>query len=235
MRTRVKICGLTREEDARDAAGLGADFLGLVFASSPRQTDVASARRWVGRVRAEYPALDWVGVFVAPSQSEIAEAVEALGLTHLQLHGLEPGQGFATPVPWIRALPADKISPLERSGDGSGERAEERSDGDPAGLVTDPWALLVDTPAPDRFGGTGETYDWKRLEAIPRSNRLFVAGGLDAENVGTLIRGVRPFAVDVSSRLEQSPGEKDREKVAAFFAAVTRADAQLRRQPEENR
>ena len=208
--TRIKICGLTRGEDALLAARLGAEFLGVVLAESPRQVRMAEAREWVAEVRAEFPHSRWVGVFARPSPEEVASAVAALSLDLVQLHGCACKDLPASPVPIIRAVSSEEIPALRRSA------------GDPSA-----WAVLVDRAA---HGGTGETFDWSPLqgwrdwmaassEESPRP-RLFLAGGLGPETVADAIRSVRPYAVDASSRLEVSPGRKDPERIRAFIAAA---------------
>jgi len=238
--TRIKICGLTRGSDALLSARLGADYLGVVLAESPRRVRVAEARSWVAEVRAEFPHSHWVGVFVRPSAAELEDAVRALNLDLVQIHGLGTGvvpgmpvpampvpamqvpgmpvpavpvpamQVPASPVPVVRAVAAAEIPALRAAG------------GDPT-----VWALLIDRAA---GGGTGEAFDWSPLkgwrewlgERAPGADppRLFLAGGLGPDNVADAIRAVRPFAVDASSRLEASPGCKDPEKIRAFIAAA---------------
>lgn len=220
--TRIKICGLARGEDALLAARLGAEFLGVVLAESPRQVRIAEARAWVAEVRAEFPHSRWVGVFVRPRAEEVAAAVAALGLDLVQLHGCAPGDVPQSPVPVIRAVAAAEIPALRDAPK------------DPAA-----WAVLVDRAA---RGGTGETFDWSPLkgwrdwmsagaEEGPWP-RLFLAGGLGPDNVADAIRAVRPYAVDASSRLEAAPGRKDPEKVRAFIAAAraTRRSGQRTRE-----
>jgi phosphoribosylanthranilate isomerase len=203
--TRIKICGLARPEDARLAASLGADFLGLVLAESSRRVDPERARRWVPEVRAEFPQCRWVGVFVRPSEAEVAEAVEALPLDLVQIHGLAREESVAPSVPWIRAAGGSEAVDLLRRLAGS--------PGPP------PWAVLVDHSS--GAGGTGRSFDWNLLrDRSEDAVRLFVAGGLAADNVGRAIEAARPYAVDASSRLEISPGRKDPEKMRAFVAAV---------------
>jgi phosphoribosylanthranilate isomerase len=102
--TRIKICGLCREEDARTAAREGADYLGFVLAASPRRCDARVAAAWLPPMRAEFPGVGLVGVFVRPAAAEVREQVEALGLDYVQLHGLPAGQRFDSPRPLIRAI-----------------------------------------------------------------------------------------------------------------------------------
>lgn len=197
--TRVKICGLVHPEDARAAAATGAEFLGLVFAPSPRQVRLADVRSWVPDVRAAHPSALWVGVFVDADPIELADIRETLTLDLVQVHGTVP---HAVPDRWIRAVSATELAaPSE---------------------TTAPWAWLVDS---GKQGGSGRTFDWSRLPPPPHAYRLFLAGGLDPDNVAQAIRTVRPYAVDASSRLERSPGQKDPARIRAFMEEVRRADA----------
>jgi phosphoribosylanthranilate isomerase len=203
--TGIKICGLTREDDARHAAACGAGFLGLVLAESPRRADMTRAVRWLPAIRREFPAVRFVGVFVRPSAVEVSEAVERCGLDLVQLHGVDHPEELASPRPLILAAGPESLA----------HAAAAR-----------PWAVLADRVGPGSAGGTGLPLDWAGLVADlpPELPRLFLAGGLDAANVGEAIRVVRPWAVDASSRLEITPGHKDAAKVRAFCEAVRTAD-----------
>lgn len=206
MRVRIKICGLARAEDARAAAGLGVDFLGLVLARSPRGVIPEVASSWVEEIRAEFPTPAWVGVFVRPADAEIAAAVQRLSLDYVQIHGMPADWApHDLPRPWIRVLSpgAARQSFLEES---------------------QAFATLVDTPRSDGYGGTGEVFDWSAVGPAPKERRVFLAGGLDPENVSAAITTVRPWAVDASSRLERAPGEKDPARVRAFVEAVRKIE-----------
>lgn len=199
--TRIKICGLRREEDARCAAELGADFLGFVLAESPRRAEPREIGPWVRVLRADFPALRLVGVFVRPGTADLQAAVEALSLDLVQLHGLDAGGRLPSARPVILACGPRDWRAAEAQG---------------------AWAVLVDSAGP-HGGGTGRPWDWTSL-AGERPSRLFVAGGLGADNVAAAIRALRPYAVDASSRLESSPGCKERARIEAFVAAVRAAD-----------
>jgi phosphoribosylanthranilate isomerase len=207
--TRIKVCGLTNEADARHAATCGAQFLGLVLAESPRRADLAEAARWLPVIRREFPAVQAVGVFVQPSAAEIAEAVDRLGLDLVQVHGVKNPAEIASPRPLILAGGPDALVNA---------------------VAARPWAVMADQEGASGAGGTGIPLDWAALaEGLPAGLRLFLAGGLDAGNVAEAIRIVRPWAVDASSRLEIAPGRKDPAKVAAFCEAVRAADGAARR------
>ncbi len=207
MRTRVKICGITNPEDARTAVAAGADALGVVLAESPRQVTIAQAARALAGVPAPVAR---VGVFVNAHPDFVAEAVERIGLTAVQFHGDEsPGDCLAAPAPVIKAMRVGTDFALE-------ELEPFR------GTVT---AFLLDATDPHKRGGTGRTFDWQLLSRNrPGGVSFFLAGGLSPTNVAEAIRIARPFAVDVSSGIEEHPGHKDPIKIAAFMAAVRAAD-----------
>ncbi len=197
----VKICGITSEEDALLAAGLGADAVGFVFAPSARQVSVRAVRLIVDRLPRDVLT---VGVFRDEAPVSVVETVNGLGLGAAQLHGSESPdetRWIAERVPLvIRALPAGHPDVPQALGYG-------------AGLV------LVDAPSP----GSGEVFDWRLAEGVVDPSRLVIAGGLDPGNVAAAVAHLRPRGVDVSTGVESRPGRKDPVKVAAFIAAARRA------------
>jgi phosphoribosylanthranilate isomerase len=208
--TRVKVCGITRLEDAELAVSLGAWALGFIlWEPSPRFVDPAVA---AGIARAMRRRAELVGVFVNASLDEVAHAADALGLTHLQLHGDE-GPAFATEAgrrTGCRVIKAARIA------SGADLQALER-------FRTD--FHLLDTRVEGKQGGSGERWDWE-LAAHRRSKvPAILSGGLTHENVADGIAAVRPYAVDVASGVEASPGIKDPDKVEAFLAAARPAEA----------
>lgn len=202
MRTRVKICGITRVEDALAAARAGADAIGFVFdPNSPRCVSLDRAR---AIARALPPFITVVGLFVDAAPERIREALSRLDLDLLQFHGTEtPEQCRQYARPYVKAIRMHPDVDL---------RAEARRYADAAGL-------LLDSFVADVAGGSGRAFDWER---IPRdlARPLILAGGLTPGNVGEAIRRVHPYAVDVSSGVEQSKGVKDPDKIAAFLKAV---------------
>ena len=203
--TRVKVCGITRLEDAELAASLGAWALGFIlWEPSKRHVNPATAAGIIRQVRRK---VETVGVFVNASLDEVAHAADNLGLTHVQLHGDE-GPAFCAEV--ARRTGAKVIKAI-RVANASDFQDLER-------FHTD--FHLLDTAARGLRGGTGETWDWalaaRRRRAIP----MILSGGLTAENVAAGVAAVDPFAVDVASGVEASPGIKDPDKLAAFLAAV---------------
>lgn len=199
MRTRVKICGITRVEDAVAAAAAGADAIGLVFeAKSPRCVTPAQARAIAAALP---PFITVVGLFVDAPAARIREVLGQVPLDLLQFHGSEtPEDCRAHGRPYIKAI---RMAPQVDVA------AEARPYADAAGL-------LLDTFSTQATGGTGETFDWARVPK--RLDRpVILAGGLTPENVAQAIASVRPYAVDVSSGVESSKGIKDAAKIAAFI------------------
>lgn len=206
MRTRVKICGITRVSDAVAAAEAGADAIGLVFyPPSPRNVDLARAAEIA---RALPPFVTTVALFVNADRDAIARVVDEIGVDLLQFHGDEdPSFCGQHGRPWLRALrmrpDLDLLAEAGRFGQARG--------------------LLLDAYQPGLPGGTGETFDWGRVPA-DLARRVIVAGGLDPGNVGTAVRSLRPYAVDVSGGVEAEKGVKDPVKIRAFINEVRRAE-----------
>ena len=206
MRVRIKICGLTRPEDARCASGLGVDAIGLNFyPPSPRFLSVSAARA----VRAGIsPFVSTVAVFVNPGADEVRRVMGEVGVDMLQFHGTEPArfcEEFG--LPYVKAIGM-------------------REDVDLAGAVRDypsAAAWLLDVHDTQKWGGTGRTFDWSavRLESGGSFDRpIVLAGGLAPDNVEDAIRRVRPFAVDVCGGVESAGGIKDESMLAAFVERV---------------
>ena len=207
MRTRVKICGITRVEDGAAAVERGADAIGLIFyRPSPRYVTLEQARRIV----AATPAfVSTVAVFVNPSREGVETVVRECGVTLLQFHGDETPDfcsGFSRPY-----IKAARIRPgldlLKYLSPHTAARA---------------W--MLDAFHEDLWGGTGGAFDWG---LVPReaAKPVILSGGLTADNVAEAVRRVRPYAVDVSSGVEASKGIKDAAKIAAFIGAVRREDS----------
>jgi phosphoribosylanthranilate isomerase len=210
MPTRVKVCGITRLEDAQLAVELGAAALGFNFyPPSPRYIAAAAARDIIRRLP---PFVMPVGVFADEVDAQhVAGVAHQAGVAAVQLHGPNypaPAalEGALGDLLLIRAVPVGAESKVE----------------DLRGLQAN--ALLLDTYDPTLPGGTGKTFDWSLARAAKRYSPIILAGGLTPENVAQAIREVRPFAVDVASGVESSPGVKDQVKLRAFFRAVGEAD-----------
>jgi phosphoribosylanthranilate isomerase len=204
MRTRVKICGITRVEDARQAAQLGADAIGLVFCqASPRNVSIEQARSIANALP---PFVSRAGLFVDADAEHIDEVLSSVAIDLLQFHGSETAdQCNRYNVPYIKAI---RMAPgLELK--------------DAIAAFPDARGYLLDSYSPMVAGGSGETFDWERVPSGIDSP-LILAGGLDTENVGRAIETVRPYAVDVSSGVEQRKGIKDAAKMAAFINEVNK-------------
>ncbi len=211
MRTRIKICGLTRVEDVLAAVDAGADAIGLVFAESTRRVTMERAAVLAA---AAAPPVARVGVFVDAPADEIELAVRVAKLSAVQLCGSEtPEFCSAISVPVIKAF---KVGT------------------DFAWTVLEPYrghaaAQLLDTYSPHKAGGTAKTFAWHDVGESPGRASLFVAGGLTSSNVAEAVRAMHPFAVDVSSGVEVAPGLKDPDLIAAFCAAVRAVDQEVYR------
>ena len=206
MRTRIKICGFTRPDDARQATALGVDAIGLVFyPPSPRAVDIARAQTII---EALPPFVSSVGLFVDQSVKKVQTVLEQVPLDMLQFHGDESPQYCAQfGRPWLKAI---------RMRDGVDLAYEAERYRGAAGL-------LLDAYRPGTPGGTGKTFAWSR---VPQSldMPLVLAGGLTPDNVAEAIAAAHPFAVDLSGGVEAEKGIKDAAKMAALVAAVHAAD-----------
>jgi len=202
MRTRVKICGITRVEDGLAAARLGADAIGLVFyAKSPRAVSVSQAQ---AVVRALPPFVTIVGLFVDAVPEEIREVLSAVPLNLLQFHGNEtPAACRGYGRPYIKVVHMESDTDVV---------SQARPYDDAAGI-------LVDTFVKGVPGGTGRSFEWSRLPAS-LACPLILAGGLTPDNVAVAVSQTRPWAVDVSGGVEAAPGIKDAAKIAAFIRGV---------------
>ena len=196
-----KICGITSEEDALLAVAMGADAVGFVFAPSPRQVAAGLVREIVRRLP---PEVLTVGVFRDESAQRVVDVVNGAGLRAAQLHGLETAEQTA----WVR-----KRVPFVIKAFAAGDPALDRADDFGAD------AILVDSHAP----GSGEVFDWSLAEGAPLNRRVILAGGLTPDNVAEAIEAVRPWGVDVSTGVENTPGHKDARKVREFILNARRA------------
>jgi phosphoribosylanthranilate isomerase len=207
MTPRIKVCGITRVEDAATAVRLGAAALGFVFwPRSPRRTSVEAVREIAAILP---PFVARIGVFVDMPADDVARIVQDARLDGVQLHGDESPDQY-------RFLKARLIKTVTLDSD-----MDVRAAATLAAHVT----ILVDATDRVRRGGTGKVADWRNAATLAAQRPVILAGGLTAENVGDAIRRVRPWAVDVSSGVESAPGLKSRERLEAFFAAVNTAAA----------
>jgi phosphoribosylanthranilate isomerase len=206
MRTRAKICGITRVEDALNAVHAGADAIGLVFyAPSPRCVTIAQAQAIVAAMP---PFISVVGLFVNATTTEIQSVSSQVRLDIIQFHGDETPEHCEQAcaqinLPYYKAI---RVKPdtnlLQYAIDFKAAKA-----------------LLLDTYSEQAYGGTGHVFDWN---LIPKNltKPVILAGGLDASNVGAAIKQIQPYAVDVSGGVEITKGIKDSEKIAAFMQAI---------------
>ena len=205
-RTRVKICGITRVEDAAAVVQCGADAIGLVFyPQSPRYVDTARARVIAESVT---PFVTVVGLFVNATAENIRQVIETVPAGLLQFHGDEDNdlcKSFG--LPFIKSI-------AMQEGMDVGARMERYPDA--AGFLLDAWQ-------PQSHGGGGKAFDWN---TIPESSPapLILAGGLTPDNVAMAITTTRPYAVDVSSGVESAKGIKSADKIAAFMQGVEDSD-----------
>lgn len=207
-RTRVKICGITRPEDAVKAASLGVDAIGLVFyEKSPRNVSLQQAKQ----ICEALPGfVTVVSLFMNPEEKQVNEVIEACPVDLIQFHGKESAEFCELfKRPYIKAL----------------GMADENSLSESAKLYAGAKVLLLDSHAKGAAGGTGETFNW---ETIPEEYRhsIMLAGGLKPANIAEAIRTVRPYAVDLSSGVESRAGIKDAELMTQLMNEVKRTDCE---------
>jgi phosphoribosylanthranilate isomerase len=201
--TVIKICGITRLEDAEVAVNLGVHALGFIlWSGSPRSVTVDAAARIVSELP---PLLTPVGVFVSPTADDVRRAAD-VGVRVAQIHGTVPEWTGRPPIPILRAVrlghdDADSLAPPV-----------------PARVP-----VLLDAHDDVLHGGTGKTIDWERAAAVARTRSVILAGGLTSDNVTEAIQAVRPYGVDVASGVEERPGVKSHLRLRHFVDAVRRA------------
>jgi len=203
-RVKVKICGITNWPDARRACEAGADFLGFNFyPPSPRYITPTRARRIVRRLPKGVAA---VGVFVNESEQSMAETARRVGLEYLQLHGEESPKVVSNLRRSFKVVKAVRVRK-------SFHIAE-------LGKFKAASAILLDGFNPHLRGGTGKTFDWSRARGSKLRQRIFLAGGITAANAQDAISAAKPYAIDVCSGVEATPGKKDPAKIEALMQAV---------------
>jgi phosphoribosylanthranilate isomerase len=217
QRTRIKICGITREQDLRAAVDAGADAVGFVFYPNSPRFIAPEQLRLISH--ALPPFVSGVALFVNPTVAQVHQAVDAAPIALLQFHGDEtPAECAAIAAtvkrPFVRAF---RVKPDTSALELLESEAQYRA--------ASPWftGLLLDTWV-DAYGGAGKVFDWS---VIPKelAPRVVLSGGLSVQNVTGAVAQVRPFAVDISSGVEAAKGIKDARKIAAFIDAVRAADA----------
>lgn len=210
MLTKIKICGITNVADAHAAVDLGADALGFIFVpDTPRYIESQDAAQVISKLP---PFITKVGVFADESPGTVSQTIQTCGLNVIQLHGSETpeycdnirSRGRSIIIKSFRVKDRHSLSPI------------------PKYKVS---AYLLDTYVKGKKGGTGETFNWDLAIEAKKYGRIIIAGGLTPENVAEAIRHVRPYAVDVGSGVEASPGKKDHAKIRAFIESVRTADS----------
>jgi phosphoribosylanthranilate isomerase len=197
---KVKICGLTRVDDVIAAVTAGADLIGFVFTASPRRVSIGAAIELAAHIPDRVLS---VGLFLNQEMSEIKRVIKAVPLDVLQFHGSErEAECGIYGLPYLKAVAMQSAR--------SAEHAEYNY---PSAM-----GLLLDSHAAGKPGGSGKVFDWSLYKPVAKP--VWLAGGLNVENVGRAVRAVKPFAVDVSSGVESAPGIKDAERMAAFISAA---------------
>jgi len=204
MRTRVKICGITRRQDADFVAESGADAIGMVFyPPSPRAVTIAQAQQAAAGLP---PFVSLVSLFVDPEKELVSQCLDALAVDIIQFHGNEsPAFCEQFGKPYIKAVRMKPGTDLQQL----------------AQTYSSARALLLDSYQPGVPGGTGKAFDWSLIADIGKP--VILAGGLHADNVKQAIQQVRPFAVDVSGGVESEKGIKSHDKISAFMREVSNA------------
>jgi phosphoribosylanthranilate isomerase len=209
MPVKVKICGITSAADALAAVEWGADYLGLNFyRASPRYVDPGRASEIAEAVRGLSRRVPLVGVFVSSPRAEVESIAGRVGLDLLQFHGDEE-PGFVAPFAG-RAIKAFRTGGLPED----------------LAAWSAVWGILIDTPHATLYGGTGAAWDHGTVSTVPAGLRLFLAGGLGPGNARQAVERVRPYAIDVCSRVESRPGIKDRELLRRLFQEVRHGETQ---------
>jgi len=211
---KVKICGITNEEDAQLAVELGADALGFIFADSPRKVTPETAAEIIAGLP---PFITTVGVFVNHPINDVKLIAQECGLDVLQFHGEEDG-------PYCRKFDQRVIKAFRMRNYTEIEEWVFHENEYEASTLLDPnpnvIAYLVDAYARGKYGGTGIHLNWELVRDLESRKPLILAGGLDHKNVALAIKVVKPFAVDVSSGVELKPGKKDKYKLREFMKVV---------------
>lgn len=205
--TKIKICGITNKEDAINAASLNVDMMGFIFyRNSKRYIEPRVVRDIANELP---PSIAKVGVFVNEKEEKVFEIAQDLSLEMLQFHGDETPDyclGFKDKYKVIKAFRLKTKKDLKDTND------------------YDVDLYLLDTYAPDTFGGSGEIFDWKILEDYEFLKPIILSGGLNPKNISQAIKEISPYGVDVSSGVESSPGKKDLELMKKFVENVRKVD-----------
>lgn len=214
-RTRIKVCGITSAEDAKEAIRVGVDAIGFIFVeSSPRYISPEKAKEIVTQLP---PFIHFVGVFVDKDPIEVEEIIEYCGLTYVQLHGSEDAEycrklaHAATPCRLIKAF---RVGPESKTADFTQYESSVKG-------------FLLDTYVEGQEGGTGKPFDWSITASLGLQLPVILAGGLNPDNVCEAVRTVRPFAIDINSGVELEPGKKDITKLHSLIKSVAVVDSDV--------
>jgi len=215
--TAIKICGIKSEEHALAVAEAGADFIGLVFASSPRQVTAAQAEKIVSALKKSLTRVKAVGVFVNTPVPIVRKIADSCHLDWLQMSGDEPWE-------YCLELSRPVIKVIKVGHDNRPESISKNLEYGAQIMAGQKHMFLLDSSDGDKYGGTGLTFDWNLARPIAEKFPVIIAGGLNPENVGRAIKLIKPWGVDVSSGVE-TKGVKDMKKITKFIKAVRQADA----------
>ncbi|NOQ45752.1 MAG: phosphoribosylanthranilate isomerase [Desulfobulbaceae bacterium] len=215
VRIRIKMCGVTRLQDAMVAAGAGVDALGFIFyEKSPRYIDPEEARLIIEELP---PFVDTVGVFVDKKRKEVEEIIRYCRLGYAQLHG-EEGPKYCERLVRL-AAPCQVLKAIRVGGHCKAE--------DIALYNEHVKGFLLDTFKKDKLGGTGDIFDWKLIKRFNLQKPFLLAGGLDNGNILEALEGVRPYGVDVNSGVETAPGVKDYDLIRNFIRTVRNFEREM--------
>jgi phosphoribosylanthranilate isomerase len=210
--TRIKICGIREEAHALAVAEAGANFIGLVFAQSPRQVTPAQAEKIISALKKSKANIEVVGVFVNTPAAKVKKIADSVHLDWVQLNGDEPWvycHELATPIIKVIRVSRNYKSEQICADLAYGQRI----------LGTQKHIFLLDSNVRKKYGGTGKTFDWSLAKPIAEQSKVIIAGGLTPENVTEAIKIIKPWGVDVSSGVE-TKGAKDITKIRKFIEAV---------------
>jgi phosphoribosylanthranilate isomerase len=214
IQVKIKICGLTRIEDVENAVAAGVDAIGFVFTASPRRVSAQQAAQLCRFVPDDVLR---VGLFLNQSRDEVTRVLKVIRPNVLQFHGSESEQFcLEFGIPYLKAVAIKD------------EQSVPRAECDYPSAM----GLLLDSHKVDKPGGSGKVFDWSLPQA--QNKQIWLAGGLNADNVSAAIRTVKPYAVDVSSGVEVSPGIKDVNQINAFVLAVRKAAGQVHDERESS-
>jgi len=218
--TKIKICGIMKEEHARAVAENKADFIGFVFAQSPRKISPSLAKTLGFIAKQNYKAIQTVGVFVNASVETMEKIADRCQLDWIQLSGEEP---------WIicRRLSRPVIKVIHMNRNMRTEDSLKHLEYLSKQIGDKEHIFLLDSVVTDRYGGTGLTFDWKLAQPVTERFPIILAGGLSSRNVVEALNLAKPMGIDVSTGVENAPGDKDITKIKEFIETVRNYDNQL--------